>query len=184
VSATSADGFTNWTANVSALAVGTNVLTVIATDNAVPAHKLTNTWHVIYANSAFDGNGDALPDAWQIQYFNSVSSLDAAPTADPDGDGLTNLREFQTGTDPTNSLSVLRITAIAQEGDDIRVTWTMGGGKTNALQATAGDIDGSFTNTFADLFIVTNTVGSVTNYLDTGGATNAPARYYRVRLVP
>ncbi len=27
-------------------------------------------------------------------------------------------------------------------------------------------------------------IGTTTNYLDTGAATNAPARYYRVRLVP
>jgi hypothetical protein len=26
--------------------------------------------------------------------------------------------------------------------------------------------------------------GTVNNYLDIGGATNTPARYYRVRLVP
>jgi hypothetical protein len=31
---------------------------------------------------------------------------------------------------------------------------------------------------------VTNTIGSLTNYLDSGGATNTPSRYYRVRLVP
>ena len=34
------------------------------------------------------------------------------------------------------------------------------------------------------VFIVTNTTGTVTNYLDIGVATNVPARYYRVRLVP
>jgi hypothetical protein len=39
-------------------------------------------------------------------------------------------------------------------------------------------------NIFTDLFIVTNIVGTVTNYLDPGGATNATARYYPVRLVP
>jgi len=31
---------------------------------------------------------------------------------------------------------------------------------------------------------VTNTVGTVTNYLDIGAATNVPAFYYRVRLSP
>ena len=31
---------------------------------------------------------------------------------------------------------------------------------------------------------VTNTIGPATNYLDSGGATNTPARYYRLRLVP
>jgi hypothetical protein len=58
-----------------------------------------------------------------------------------------------------------------------------GVGKTNALQATA--VTGSYqTNSFADVFIVTNATGAITNYLDVGGATNIPTRYYRVRLVP
>ena len=40
-------------------------------------------------------------------------------------------------------------------------------------------------NTFLMLpNLATNTVGGVTNYLDLGLATNAPARYYRIRLVP
>jgi hypothetical protein len=57
----------------------------------------------------------------------------------------------------------------------------MGNNKTNALQFANG---GNYTTNFTDLFIVTNTLGTVTNYLDAGGATNTAARYYRVRLVP
>ena len=34
------------------------------------------------------------------------------------------------------------------------------------------------------LFTVTDTVDGSTNYLDSGASTNAPAFYYRVRLVP
>jgi hypothetical protein len=61
----------------------------------------------------------------------------------------------------------------------------MGSGKTNALQATAGDADGGFTtNDFNDIFTVTDTVGTTTNYLDVGAATNFPSRYYRIHLVP
>ena len=61
----------------------------------------------------------------------------------------------------------------------------MGSGRTNVLQATAGDASGGYnTNSFTDIFTVTNTVGTTTNYLDVGAATNAPSRYYRVRLVP
>jgi hypothetical protein len=79
----------------------------------------------------------------------------------------------------------LQITAITRETNNIRITWTIYAGKTNALQATAGTGNGSYqTNSFANLFIVTNTVGTTTNYLDIGGATNKAARYYRVRLVP
>ena len=51
------------------------------------------------------------------------------------------------------------------------------------LQTVAGE-SGYSNNGFTDIFIVTNTTGTVTNYLDIGVATNVPARYYRVRLVP
>jgi hypothetical protein len=40
------------------------------------------------------------------------------------------------------------------------------------------------TNITTEIFAVTNTTGTVTNYLDVGAATNAPASVYRVRLVP
>ena len=94
-----------------------------------------------------------------------------------------HLQEYLAGTDPTNSASVFRITAVAREGIDVRVTWATGTGKTNALERTSGS-GGSFSNNFTDIFTVTNTVGSVTNYLDPGAATNFPSRFYRVRLVP
>ena len=57
-------------------------------------------------------------------------------------------------------------------------------GNTNALQVTAGGGGSYVTNNFVNLFTVTNTVGSITNYLDVGAATNRPARCYPVRLVP
>jgi hypothetical protein len=55
---------------------------------------------------------------------------------------------------------------------------------TNALDRSAGDPSGNFTTNNVAIFTVTNTVGTVTNYLDVGAATNVPAFFYRVRLVP
>ena len=103
-------------------------------------------------------------------------------SADSDGDGFSNLQEYLAGTDPMNSSSNLRITSVAPQGNSLLVTWTMGSGKTNALQVAGGAAYG--TNGFSDIFVVTNTVGTITNYLDVGATTNVPARYYRVRLVP
>jgi hypothetical protein len=79
------------------------------------------------------------------------------------------------------------ITSIAREGNNLRVTWLMAPGQTNALQVSSGGTHGSYnTNTFTDLFIVTNNTisGALTNYLDIGAATNTPSRYYRARLSP
>jgi hypothetical protein len=83
--------------------------------------------------------------------------------------------------------NAFRITSVAKEGNDLRVTWILGPGMTNALQVAAGASNGSFsTNGFTDIFIVTNvtTIGTVTNYLDVGAATNSSSRYYRARLTP
>jgi len=78
------------------------------------------------------------------------------------------------------------VTAIGREGDNIRITWQTNGGETNILQATDG-MAGSYATNFTDLSLPIILPGSgnvTTNYLDVGGATNFPARFYRVRLVP
>jgi hypothetical protein len=118
--------------------------------------------------------------SWQVFYFGSTTNPAAAPTADPDNDGMSNWTEFLVGTDPTDPTSVFRIASITQQNNDLLITWTMGPGKTNVLQE-AGSLGGagSFTDVVALL-----TTGSVTNYLDLGAATNATQRYYRVRLGP
>jgi subtilisin family serine protease len=130
---------------------------------------------------------DGISDAWRYTYWHHVDPRaddQSRAQDDPDGDGVDNLHEFLAGTDPTDSGSYFRITSVLNFGADVSVTWMMGAGKTNALQATGGGSDGSYaTNGFIDLFTVSNTVGSVTNYLDAGAATG-PAKYYRVRIVP
>jgi hypothetical protein len=83
--------------------------------------------------------------------------------------------------------NTFRVVSVTPQGKDILVTWLMGPGATNTLQVTSGDRNGNYaTNGFTDIFIVTNntTVGTLTNYLDIGGATNKPSRYYRARLSP
>ena len=48
-----------------------------------------------YLNPDSDGNG--LPDVWEILHFGNTGVV---PGADADNDGLTNLREYQLGTNP------------------------------------------------------------------------------------
>jgi len=89
---------------------------------------------------------------------------------------------------PAPSPAPFNITAIARQGDDIRVTWTCGPAMTNVVQVTSGAVDGSYTDNFTDLspqIILPGSPSTITtNFLDSGGATNPPSRYYRVRLVP
>jgi PKD repeat protein len=166
---------TNVTTNVVShtYAAGTYTVTLIVSgSNGAGTNSQTG---YITALTAFQ--------AWQIQYFGSTNGS-AAATTDADGDGQNNLAEFLTGTDPTNNASAFRITSIAREGNDLRITWSMGSAHTNALQFAPGTSGSYTTNSFTDIFTVTNTVGTLTNYLDLGAATNFPSRYYRIRLVP
>jgi polygalacturonase len=123
-------------------------------------------------------------ESWQMQYFGCTNCANAAAGEDFDGDGLNNEAEFLTGTDPTNSASAFRIISVVREGDGLRLTWTTGNGKTNALERSATTLSGSYSNNFVTIFTASNIVGTVTNYFDAGAATNMPSQYYRIRLVP
>ena len=124
---------------------------------------------------------------WQMLYFGSTTNANADPNADPDGDGQNNLAEFLTGTNPTNAASAFRIISAMQHSNDVVITWTTAGGFTNSVQTAAGDASGGYTTNFTDLsgsLIISGSGDITTNYVDGGGATNVPARYYRIRLVP
>jgi pectate lyase len=124
-------------------------------------------------------------ESWQFDHFGCTNCPQAAANADPDGDGMDNQSEFLAGTSPTNSASAFRVSSTVPQGDDIVITWTTAGGRTNRVQV-AGGGDYS-TNGFADLsgpIIIAGTGDVATNYVDVGGATNRPSRFYRVRLAP
>jgi hypothetical protein len=126
----------------------------------------------------------------------SVQFFDTAPALGRPGSGLNNYGQVAFWFRLTNGTSgiaiwnapVFQITGIQTVTNDVLLTWLTIGGKTNVVQATPGKPDGSYTtNSFADISagIVVPVFGQAsTNYLDTGGATNRPSRYYRVRLVP
>lgn len=137
---------------------------------------------------------------WQTHYFTG-SPLSSAPGADPLGKGMSNTNQFLAGFNPTNAAAYVHITAISKTNSvtDIRVDYlgasgdsTYTGGpasRTNVLEFTTGTANGSYnSNNFASTG-VSNILsggvglGTLTNMVDPGGATNKPSRYYRVRVV-
>ncbi|HXI84830.1 MAG TPA: family 16 glycosylhydrolase [Verrucomicrobiae bacterium] len=125
--------------------------------------------------------GDGIPNGWKQQYgLNPFDPTVAA--ADPDGDGVSNLQEFLLGTSPIDSSSPFRVAGITLQGPDALITWLSVGGMTNAVESTP-DPGGSWSNISGSI-VITGTALTTTNYLDAGAATNTPANYYRVRLVP
>lgn len=68
--------------------MGTHKMDTLITGPGVPDVNM---------GTASDTDSDGLPDYWETHYF---GNLDQGPSDDPDGDGKTNLQEFQEGTNP------------------------------------------------------------------------------------
>ncbi len=125
----------------------------------------------LFADQNPGGVADGLPDNWVAQFFGSASA-NVSPTADADGDGVSNLNEFRLGTDPTNAASVLRFTAITATG----LNWLATPYEVYEVEATT-----DFTNWFraGNPVLPTTTNGSFTNFPP---STNR--LFFRVLRVP
>jgi adhesin HecA-like repeat protein len=156
--------------------VVTNYGTIVATNGCTINFngQVVNNGLII-TNSAMHFNAGLI---------NNSTLLD--PAGDADGDGMNNLWEALAGTNPTNSASLFRVTAVTRVGNDVLVNWSAVGGKRYVVQATTGT-GGNYSTNFVDIspaISVPGTGESRASYTDSGAAISNPARFYRVRLAP
>ncbi|MBN1673687.1 MAG: fibronectin type III domain-containing protein [Kiritimatiellae bacterium] len=88
------------------LRTGANVLAVQVFNCALTSSDLTFDAQLSIVNSQLsieaDADRDGMPDAWETAYLSDLPDpSDRSDSADPDGDGLSNLAEYIAGTDPT-----------------------------------------------------------------------------------
>lgn len=77
---------------------GTYVLRLRANDGELTARDEVTV--TVNAAPAADSDGDGLPDDWETRHF---GNLDLGPDDDPDQDGLANSGEYDHGTDPNDA---------------------------------------------------------------------------------
>jgi len=124
-----------------------------------------------------DLNGNGMADDFEVFY--GVSD----PSADPDGDGLTNLQEYLAGTNPLDPSSNLRITAVAKSTNNFNVTFSLAVvGKIYRLERKDALTDPSW-NSISGLSDFSPSVTGSAQIMDSGGA-NTSKRFYRIRLLP
>jgi uncharacterized repeat protein (TIGR03803 family) len=145
---------------------------------------------------------------WQLNYFGGTNySFNTSPQGDYTGTGMSNSNKFMSGFDPLSPAAYLHVISVAASNNNVIVTYLGASGdtnwspgiqsRTNVLDFAAGNASGSYTNGSWQDTGQTNILGvgisaaggegtglgTVTNMTDFGGASNAPSRYYRVRVL-
>lgn len=122
-----------------------------------------------------DSDNDGLPDFWETAWFGNLAE---AGDADSDGDGHSNLQEYQAGTNPRQPESALRLTAsLSSNGAGLTLAWPSVPGKSYQLQSKSALDSADWT----DLRTVTpeGFVGSASEQVD-----QIQQRFYRVTVAP
>jgi mono/diheme cytochrome c family protein len=120
-------------------------------------------------------------DDWQLAHFGSTNAPNAQPDADPDSDGANNTLEFLTDTDPLSNGDAWRV-GVQQTGDTVDIAFPHIANRGFQVEWAPdlqtpivwGPLDVPSNRLF---FAVSNFTANV---IDT--ITNAPARFYRVRV--
>ena len=163
-------------------------MSISVSSNATPGARdfiVTQGTNVAYASGFFEVQGTnpdynfaGLEDPFQRTYFPLFPAANAAPGADPDGDGMNNLSEYIAGTNPTNSASVLKMLSLNRTNSTATVRWLSVNGKRYQLSYRTNLAAGGWTNIGA---VVTATG---TNALQTDTAATNTFRSYRVQVLP
>jgi hypothetical protein len=149
----------------------------VANDGSLGVHNApyaTGLLKASIANLTGVSVAGGLPDAWVLQYFNSVTNANAAPNASPAGDGIPNWLKYALGLNPL-------VKGISLPNG---VVWANGsgmvGGSTNTIQIyTAADISwNTVAGTTYQIQAISNLGGGWQNIGPAITATNTAAMSY------
>jgi len=119
-------------------------------------------------------------ESWRHTNFGTTQdSGNATDSADPDGDGWTNSQEYASGTDPNDRTSLLRISSLETDTQDVTVGFPTVVGKSYRVEKSA-TLSGGTWITVADTVAGTGATVEITDI----GARSGPRWFYRISVLP
>jgi Tol biopolymer transport system component len=176
----------SWSFFVSQPAISSNDTAVVfqSWDSGLAAGDLNRVQDVFAVSEnpvILDSDGDGIPDWWMTQYFGHATGQAgdfSRAQDDADGDGMSNLQEYLTGTDPINpdSFFALQISATVASAN-VLLTWPTVPGKSYEVQYSDSLAAPNWLNYFGSA-VVLGGQGSVTV------PATQTTRFYRAVCVP
>ncbi len=124
---------------------GTTAMFILGTPQDSDGDGLTDAFETLVSKTDPNNQssfGDGTSDWWHFYYF-GTNVMD--PDADPDGDGWTNLQEYQNGTNPNqfNTPPPPRnvVAVVDGTGTNVTITWISGGGPVTNYTVKLGSYD-------------------------------------------
>lgn len=137
---------------------------------------------VTYTLPPADTDHDNMPDDWENANGLVVGLDDSAE--DKDGDGITNLGEYTSGTDPQDPRSYLHVTALSftdSGGSDLKITWSSVEGISYFVEH-ASALGGPWA-VLAGAESIPATAGAETTFTHVGAGGAGSVGFYRVGVV-
>jgi hypothetical protein len=90
-----------------------------------------------------DTDGDGLPDWWEIANGTQMNIPDA--NADPDNDGMSNVQEYQAGTNPNDATDIFQITSVQMQSSGAQLRFKAAANRTYSVFVRDSLIAGAWT---------------------------------------
>jgi hypothetical protein len=94
---------------------------------SVASNRTFLSYGAVIVQPAADGDGDGLPDGWELQY--GGTNRFGAGESDYDHDGMDDTAEYIAGTVPTNKASVFSVSPGTHTGGLFVLTWESASGR-------------------------------------------------------
>ena len=122
-----------------------------------------------------DADGDGMDDNWEIHYLGGTNAALGGAMQDRDGDGFCNLHEYIAGTDPTNAVSLLKVSDLPVGAPtNFIIRWPSVSGKVYSVRWLANLLTPPWAT------VASNLPATPPLNVKTVGVTGANSGFYRV----
>jgi hypothetical protein len=157
---------------------GTDTFTYACSSAVRDSNLATGTVTVTERSTVSDG----IPNWWRQYYFGGdgkTTNTQSCATADPDGDGMNNMTEYQAGSNPRDDRSAIRVFALDMTGNVVNLRFSTELGQSFFLERTSDLVTGGWTNVGGNIWghMDSSTAGDILT-------NKSPKAFYRIRVLP